>query len=54
MSIDDFEYHAVLHDGLLVGNGCRTPELRHGETDEIETRLGELRSRIIKVSPKDD
>lgn len=36
--------------GLLVGDCYRTLELRHGETDETGTKLGELTSRTIKRS----
>lgn len=53
-SIDDFLCRAVLHDSLLVGDGCRTPELHHGEADGTGTKLGEFRSRTIKVLLEDD
>ena len=36
--------------GLLVDDGCRTLELRHGEADRTRTNLGELRSRVVKES----
>ena len=53
-SIDDFLCRVVLHGSFLVGDGCRTPELRHGETDGTGTTLGEFRSKTIKVPLKDD
>lgn len=45
---------AVINDGLVASDGCRTPELRHCEMDGTETKPGELRSITIKVPPEDD